>query len=75
MPPAAAPPAAADLRLTLDTAVLGPLVVPAGADRAAALEDLAARAAIYATRARGDGTRCQFPVLRRLCGRSRRLSR
>jgi site-specific recombinase XerD len=42
---------------TLETDLLGPLVVPAGADRVAELEDLAARAAVYATRARGDGTR------------------
>jgi integrase len=42
---------------TLQTDLLGPLVVPAAADRVTALEDLAARAAIYATRARGDGTR------------------
>jgi site-specific recombinase XerD len=43
--------------LTLQTALLGPLTVPAGADRAAEIEELSRRAAVYATRARGDGTR------------------
>jgi integrase len=43
--------------LTLETGLLGPLRVPDGAARAAELEDLSARAAVYATRARGDGTR------------------
>jgi len=43
--------------LTLETALLGPLTVPAGADRAAEIEELSRRAAVYATRARGDGTR------------------
>jgi|SRR5208283_1907251 len=43
--------------LTLETDLLGPLRVPAGADRACELEALSARAAVYATRARGDGTR------------------
>jgi hypothetical protein len=42
---------------TLQTTLLGPLLIPAGADRAAAIEDLSRRAAFYATRARGDGTR------------------
>ena len=41
----------------LETALLGPLPVPDGAARAADLADLARRAAVYATRARGDGTR------------------
>jgi hypothetical protein len=41
----------------LETSLLGPLPVPDGAGRAAELEELARRAAIYATRARGDGTR------------------
>lgn len=43
--------------LTLQTTLLGPLTVPDGADRAAEIEELSRRAAIYATRARGDGTR------------------
>jgi integrase len=43
--------------LVLPTTLLGPLVIPAGPARATELEDLEARAAIYATRARGDGTR------------------
>ena len=43
--------------LTLETSLLGRLVVPNGAARAAELEALAARAAVYATRARGPGTR------------------
>lgn len=41
----------------LQTTLLGPLTVPDGAARAAELEDLSRRAAVYATRARGDGTR------------------
>jgi site-specific recombinase XerD len=41
----------------LETTLLGPLPVPDGAARAADLADLARRAAVYATRARGDGTR------------------
>jgi hypothetical protein len=41
----------------LPTTLLGPLVIPAGTARAAEVEALAARAALYATRARGDGTR------------------
>ncbi len=40
----------------LDTGLLGPLLVPGGAARAAELEALSARAAVYATRARGPGT-------------------
>jgi site-specific recombinase XerD len=43
--------------LTLQTALFGPLHVPDGANRAAELEELSRRAAIYATRAKGDGTR------------------
>ncbi|WP_158743597.1 tyrosine-type recombinase/integrase [Acidisphaera sp. L21] len=43
--------------LTLHTDLLGDLQVPGAAGRGAELEALAARAAIYATRARGDGTR------------------
>jgi len=43
--------------LTLHTTLLGPLTVPDGAARAAELEELSRRAAVYATRARGDGTR------------------
>ena len=43
--------------LVLQTALFGPLTVPDGAARAAELEELSRRAAVYATRARGDGTR------------------
>jgi hypothetical protein len=43
--------------LTLQTTLFGPLSVPGGAGRAAELEELSRRAAVYATRARGDGTR------------------
>lgn len=43
--------------LTLETTLLGPLSVPDGAARAAEIEELSRRAAIYATRAKGDGTR------------------
>jgi len=42
--------------LCLETSLLGPLLVPHGAGRAAELEELSARATQYATRARGDGT-------------------
>jgi len=42
--------------LRLDTGLLGPLLVPGGAARAAELEALSTRAAVYATRARGPGT-------------------
>ena len=50
---------AADGALTLHTDLLGDLAVPASAARGAPaeLEALAARAAVYATRARGAGTR------------------
>jgi len=52
------PPAlAADGALTLHTSLLGDLVVPGGAVGAAELDALSARAAVYATRARGPGTR------------------
>ncbi len=47
----------ADGALTLHTELLGDLLVPGGAWRRAELEALAARAAQYASRARGDGTR------------------
>jgi site-specific recombinase XerD len=43
--------------LILQTTLLGPLSVPNGAGRAAELEELSRRAALYATRAKGDGTR------------------
>ena len=42
---------------TLQTGPLGPLTLPDGAARAAELEELSRRAAVYATRAKGDGTR------------------
>jgi site-specific recombinase XerD len=58
-PPTAGPdaPAAATGSLTLQTTLLGALSVPNGAGRAAELEDLSRRAALYATRAKGEGTR------------------
>jgi len=43
--------------LTLHTSLLGELTIPGGAARAAELQALSARAAVYATRARGEGTR------------------
>ena len=43
--------------MTLETSLLGPLSVPEGAGRAAEIEELSRRAARYATRAKGDGTR------------------
>jgi site-specific recombinase XerD len=43
--------------LVLQTTLLGPLTVPDGAAHAAELEELSRRAAVYATRARGIGTR------------------
>ncbi|WP_123060008.1 tyrosine-type recombinase/integrase [Roseicella frigidaeris] len=46
-----------DADLALETELFGTLVVPQGAARAEALRALAARAAVYATRARGEGTR------------------
>ena len=45
------------ISLTLHTDLLGDLQVPGAAGRGAELEALSVRAAIYATRARGDGTR------------------
>jgi site-specific recombinase XerD len=41
----------------LQTSLFGPLSVPDSAGRAAELEELSHRAAVYATRARGEGTR------------------
>ena len=41
----------------LDTSLLGPLAVPAGHLGVGDLEELSRRAAVYATRARGEGTR------------------
>ncbi|MBI0538222.1 hypothetical protein D9599_21900, partial [Roseomonas sp. KE2513] len=43
--------------LRLSTTLLGDLVVPDGAARATELRELSARAAVYATRARGEGIR------------------
>ena len=43
--------------VTLSTSLLGDLQVPGSPEQAATLQALAARAAVYATRARGDGTR------------------
>jgi site-specific recombinase XerD len=43
--------------LILQTTLFGPLSVPDGAGRATELEELSRRAALYATRAKGDGTR------------------
>ena len=43
--------------LRLHTSLLGDILVPGGAARAAELQALSARAAVYATRARGEGTR------------------
>ena len=56
-PPGAPDPPSPTGALTLHTDLLGDLQVPGGAGRAAELEALAARAALYATRARGPGTR------------------
>jgi integrase len=44
-------------RLTVETDLLGPLRVAGGAGRAVELAALTTRAAVYATRARGPGTR------------------
>src|SRR5690242_16286104 len=55
--PSPARSAAPDGPLTLQTDLLGPLTLPDGAARAAELAELSRRAALYATRARGDGTR------------------
>src|SRR5262245_43095446 len=59
LPHPAAPDAAPldDGPLTLETTLLGPLTLPDGAARAVELAELSRRAALYATRARGDGTR------------------
>ncbi|MCB4825346.1 tyrosine-type recombinase/integrase [Roseicella aerolata] len=46
-----------DTDLILETSLFGPLLVPGAADQAEELQALAARAAVYATRARGEGTR------------------
>ena len=43
--------------VTLSTSLLGDLQVPGTSEQAAKLQALSARAAVYATRARGDGTR------------------
>jgi hypothetical protein len=42
--------------LILPTTLFGELLVPGGTARAAELRALSARAAVYATRARGEGT-------------------
>jgi hypothetical protein len=42
---------------TLETTLLGHLALPAGAASGPELDELSRRAALYATRARGDGTR------------------
>lgn len=55
--PAAADGPPASGKLTLETVLFGPLSVPDGAARAADIEELSRRAALYATRAKGDGTR------------------
>jgi site-specific recombinase XerD len=57
-PVSAAPdPSSATGALTLESSLLGPLTVPDGAARAAEIEELSRRAAVYATQARGEGTR------------------
>ncbi|HEY8612318.1 MAG TPA: hypothetical protein VIL69_13630 [Roseomonas sp.] len=56
-PPALPPPPPPPGSLRLHTRLLGDLLVPGGAARAAELRKLSARAAVYATRARGEGTR------------------
>jgi hypothetical protein len=53
----ASPPPLPAGALRLSTMLLGDLVVPDDAARAAELQALSARAAVYATRARGEGTR------------------
>ena len=60
MPPASA----AAETLVLHTRLLGDLRVPGTADSAAELQALSARAAIYATRARGEGTRRAYRSVR-----------
>jgi len=56
LPSTPPPPSGTPGALRLDTGLLGPLLVPGGTGRAAELEALSARAAVYATRARGPGT-------------------
>lgn len=57
-PPAPLPkPTTGPGTVTLSTSLLGDLQVPGTPEQAATLQALAARAAVYATRARGDGTR------------------
>ena len=51
------PPRAGEGSRRLETSLLGPLMVPAGTISAEDLADLSRRAAVYATRARGEGTR------------------
>jgi hypothetical protein len=62
----------------LETGLLGPLTVPDGAARAGELKELSRRAAVYATRARGDGTpRAYRPAWRHYaawCARFRPLA-
>jgi len=55
--PSAAAVSVRDGSITLHTDLLGPLTLADAADRAAELAELSRRAAVYATRARGDGTR------------------
>jgi len=55
--PTAVPTPDDDDHLTLHTDLLGDLQVPGAAGRGAELEALSVRAALYATRARGEGTR------------------
>src|SRR5690242_15138500 len=57
LPSSAASDPASDGPLTLETSLLGPLTLATGAARAAEIEELSRRAAVYATRARGEGTR------------------
>ena len=56
-PPADDAPSVVAGSVTLHTDLLGPLTLADAADRAAELAELSRRAALYATRARGDGTR------------------
>ena len=58
---ATAPPAPAEGRHVLQTGLLGSLSLPDGLGDAGDLEALSRRAALYATRARGDGgVTCRF---------------
>ncbi|WP_043839260.1 hypothetical protein [Muricoccus aerilatus] len=59
LPPIA--PVAAET-LLLHTRLLGDLRVQGSPDQAAELQALSARAAVYATRARGEGTRRAFTM-------------